>query len=105
MKCSIRPHPRYSNLKLINDIFKDTNINIEDAKKVSVESSMENTENIIGLKSTVLLQAYYGGRQIILDDLSDINLFNVLHDSGYILLKKEYKLLSDVINCHKKGGD
>ena len=51
-KILIRPHPLYSNLKEIRDIFKDFEID-----QLPIETSILQTKNIISLYSTVLNQA------------------------------------------------
>lgn len=94
-KCKVRPHPRRSNYNKIHDSFK--NIYIEDIRKVNLEKSLNNTEYVIGLNSTVLLEAYYGGKKVVIDDISEPERYKNLSKRKYIMLQKEHILLSSLL--------
>lgn len=94
-KVSIRPHPRYSNLDMIEKIFSFANI--EDTQKVTIEQSLLQTGEAISLYSTVLNQAIYNSIPVIIDNVSNPQNYNKLEALGYICIFKEHKLLSDVV--------
>lgn len=105
-KISLRPHPRYSNIKTIKKIFSF--INIEDVKVISIEQSLLQTGAAISLYSTVLNQALCNSIPIIIDDITNIKNFKKLKELGYICLYKEHRLLSEILeekydrnNCKK----
>lgn len=92
---SIRPHPRYSDMNIIQSIFSD--FNIENSKKISIESSLLQTKNVISLFSTVLNQALSNNIPIIIDDISNKMNYKKLYDLDYICLYKSHKLLSEIV--------
>lgn len=94
-KISVRPHPRYSNIKLVKEIFSFANI--EDTKKISIEQSLLQTNAAISLYSTVLNQALCNSIPIIIDNVSDPKKFNKLKELGYVCLYKKHKLLSNIL--------
>lgn len=95
-KCKVRPHPRFSNLERIDSIFKGQ-IDIEDTKSVSIEESLECSYLSIAFASTVLSQAYYSGKKIVIDDISDKKAFEQLRDKEYILIDKADMLFSELL--------
>lgn len=95
VKGCVRPHPRYSNVKAIEHIFKE--ITIEDTKSVSVEESLSKTCCVISSKSTVLLQAYYKGIEVVIDDITCNSIFEEMKEKEYMMLSKKHHLLSDMI--------
>lgn len=100
-KLSVRPHPRYSKLDLVQQIFSD-NINIEDNNTV-IEESILRTKNVISIYSTVLNQAHYNNVNVIIDDISNPLIFKKLKEIDYIfILTGKYSKLSDVIAKDKK---
>ena len=95
-KCKVRPHPRFSNTALINAVFaKD--YEVEDPKKVSIEESLDSTYLTIALVSTVLSQAYYSNKKIVIDDLSNKKRYSQLKEEDYILIDKTDYVLSELI--------
>lgn len=93
----IRPHPRYSDKDLINEVFND--IQIEDAKNTSIEESICRTKYAIALFSTVLNQAFHNGTGIVIDDISNLVYFEKLKEMKYICLQYEHNLLSQVVGA------
>ncbi len=93
---SIRPHPRYSNKKIINKIFDG--FTIEDNGITTIQESLSRTNLVVSLNSTVLYQAIINGKVIVIDDLSNPNKYERLKDLDYICMKKPHKLLSSMIN-------
>lgn len=95
-KCKVRLHPRWSvNDTLIKELFKE--FFIEEAKNISMEESLGNTQYAIGLNSTVLHEAFVEGRKVVIDDISSPDDFNSLVDRRYIMLKKEHILFSELL--------
>ncbi len=94
-RISVRPHPRYSDMKLVNEMFKFANI--EDYKSVTIEQSLLQTGVAISLFSTVLNQAVSNSIPIVIDDISNREHFEKLEELKYIVLNKEHKLLSKVM--------
>ena len=97
-KCKIRPHPRWSDIEQLKQIFADTEITIEDPRKVNVAESLTNTEMVVGTFSTVMSEAFYSHKKIVLDDVSDKDVYQSLFERGYILINKPHELLSCLIS-------
>ena len=94
-RTAVRPHPRYSNIKEIRMLADG--IEIEDSNIISIDDSLGRTKNAVSLYSTVLNQAYNSNVGIVIDDVSDPKRFSLLDEFEYIMLKKEHKLLSDIL--------
>ena len=94
-RISLRPHPRYSDMETIRSMFQG--MNIEDYRQVTIEQSVLRTRYAISGYSTVLQQAYYNGVSVVIDDYSCPERFTQLKDYSYIMLSKEYKLLSSLL--------
>ncbi|MDQ0149533.1 hypothetical protein ACFO6R_09270 [Eubacterium multiforme] len=94
-KVSLRPHPRYSNIELVKKLFYFADI--EDTSKVSVEKSLLRTNNAVSLYSTVLNQAICNSISVVIDDISNTINYKKLESLEYVCLKKEHKLLSELI--------
>lgn len=95
LRCKIRPHPRFSNTKLLEEIFHD--FIIEKPEEYSLGNSISDSIYIAGLVTTVLSQAYLSGKKIVVDDVSWREKFSELKEKGYISLKRPHKLLSNLI--------
>lgn len=93
---SVRPHPRYSNLTLISKIFRD--FDVEDFSTISIKESLERTNALISLCSTVLLQGSYNKKDVVIDDLSRKEEYKKLLEADYIMMSRPHKLLSEVVN-------
>ena len=94
-RISVRPHPRYTDIRLVNEMFEFANI--EDCKAVTIEQSLLQTGTAISLFSTVLNQAVNNSIPIIIDDLSNRKHFEKLRELKYVVLSKEHRLLSEVV--------
>lgn len=92
---SVRPHPRYSDMKMVKEYFEFANI--EDVKEVTIEQSLLNTKAAVSLFSTVLNQAVCNSIPIVIDDISNVENFEKLSELGYVCLDKEHKILSDIL--------
>lgn len=80
-----RPHPFYSDIALLKRFVDETEI---ESPAISIMCSISNTRYVIGSYSTVLNQAYYSGRRIVLDDITYIEQYNKLKSLNYILNNK-----------------
>lgn len=92
---ALRPHPRYTDIKIEN-----SSLIVEDNELISIDESVSRCKNVISLYSTVLNQAYNLGIPIVIDDVTQSCKYEKLRKLRYIMLKKQHKLLSEVI----KGG-
>ena len=92
----VRPHPLYTNLRILNDTFDKKVIENND---ISIEESIMETTNIIAWDSTVLLQAYLNDKNAIIDDLSNPER-NKFIEYGYIMNERAMRL-SSMINKNK----
>lgn len=101
-KIAIRPHPRYTNVDVMNKVF--AGFIIEDTKKVSCEESVANTSNVLTIYSTVAIQADLNDVNVIIDDVSKPNIYKTLEDLDYVLLKK-YDTLTNFILKTRDGGN
>jgi len=95
-KICIRPHPRYTNLILTNKIFIP--YVIENPQEVTIEDSFNSTKIIASLYSTVLYQGYISGKQIVVDDLTQVEKFEKLKKLNYIIFSKPYTKMSELID-------
>ena len=94
MKVSIRPHPFYTNKKILHKFFLDEMI--ED-NKIDISTSIFSTNFVVAKASTVLNQAYLNGKSIIIDDITNPKEFALLKEANYIAFKYKHKLLSEVL--------
>lgn len=88
----VRPHPIYETAE-VRQIFDDEHI--ENAREVDIWDSIGKAGTIISLYSTVLYQAYLVGANIMIDDVSNHELYEALFERDYIMLNKPHKLLSE----------
>lgn len=94
-RVSVRPHPRYSDEKLVRKLFY--NFDVQDTNAISIEDSIGETDKIITRFSTVALQAYYSNKTAVIDDVTSPTLFNSLKEKGFVFLNKDLELLSNEI--------
>lgn len=95
LRCKVRPHPRFSNMKIINEVFK--NIEVEKTAAYPLQISMEESLYIIGLNTTVLSQAYYSNKKVVIDDISMRKQYLELKEKKYIMLTRKHELLSQLM--------
>lgn len=88
-----RIHPRYTDLKVLRKYVSDEEIELP--KDVSILESLSNVEYAVGSYTTVLLQAYLSGRNVLLDDVTYKKRFEQLKAYGYILAKDDVERLSE----------
>lgn len=94
----VRPHPRWSDADQIIRLCENENIVVENRREISVVDSLATTEYAAGAFSTVLLQGYFAGKKIIIDDVTNPEAFQEIKDANYILLSKKHQLLSEYLN-------
>lgn len=82
----VRYHPRTVNLDEIMKLMPD--IILENPKECSIEKSIKTADYIVGLNSTVLFQAYSSGCKVIIDDVSNKDLYEKLKEMQYMLIGK-----------------
>lgn len=95
LKMKVRPHPRRSKVDYIKECFRD--FVVENPFDIPIDESLSSSEYVISLSSTVLMEAYYKGKKIVIDDISDHDGFNNLLQRRYIMLNKPHVLLSDLL--------
>ena len=96
-RCKVRLHPRtLQNVKEELKAFK--NLTIEDPIHLSLKESLETTQYVVGLNTTVLSEAYIEGKQIVIDDVSDPKRFKDAEERGSAAFSKEHLLLSELLD-------
>lgn len=90
----VRPHPAYTNIELVKLFFEEDEI---EPCTVTIEESLSNSQNVISLYSTVLLQAYFSGINIVMDDLNYDKEYQKLKELKYILINKNHQKLSELV--------
>lgn len=93
-KIAVRPHPRYSDIEYIKKIFQD--VDVEDTS-IKIENSILECKYVSARYSTVLLQAYFNGVSVMIDDYTDYPKYKQLVDLQYLILSKKHELLSKYI--------
>lgn len=78
-----RPHPRYSDMNLLKKYVLEENI--EYPKMVSIQESIANMGCAVGSYTTVMVQAYFSGKDILLDDVTFKRQYDKLKELKYIL--------------------
>lgn len=96
-KCRIRLHPRATDKKLIERIFFDTAVEIEDYNVISIEESYASTNYIVSTFSTVLTEAYENRLNAVIDDVTDRSTYNILEKLMYINIERIHLRLSEII--------
>lgn len=95
----VRPHP--SQLEEIKEKKLISEDMLENTKDISIFQSLANTRGVISMYSTVLFQASFYGKNIVIDDITDRETFHRLKDVQYIMLNKPHTILSDIIGEKK----
>jgi hypothetical protein len=88
-KVKVRPHPIYCTGDIAKNYFSQDILEYIDS--VSIEASLNSTKSVIGVDSTVLLQAYLCGKRVVFDDLVYAERLKTLVEYGYILLCRNVK--------------
>lgn len=95
-RCLLRTHPRSSDMAVVNRYFREDQL--QNAKEISVHDAIAKSQYVAALCSTVLMEALYGGKEIVIDDISDKKTYSSLIEKGYIIFSKNHRLLSQVMN-------
>lgn len=100
-RVALRPHPRY--FKNSEFLYRDGHgFLIERPADIPIEDSLLRTGCAVALYSTVLYQASLNKIPIAIDDISDPERFQRLQEMQFIILEREYSLLSDLLLLEKK---
>lgn len=94
LKCKIRPHPRFSDTEMLKRVFAD--MVIENPINYSLADSITDSLYTVGLNTTVLSQAYFSGKKVVIDDISMRKQYLELKEKEYIMLNRPHVLLTDV---------
>lgn len=78
-----RPHPRYSNIKILEELVPPQQI--ENVFDVSIIDSISNCGCAISRDSTILIQGYLAGIQVLIDDVTFKKNYMALKERDYIL--------------------
>ena len=88
-----RPHPRYSDVELLRKYVSEEEI--EQPKDVDILCSVSNLDYAVGSYTTVLSQAYFSGKNVVLDNVTYKSQYDKLKELKYILSSTNPILLSD----------
>lgn len=72
-KVVYRPHPLWSDIELLESMVNKELI--ENPKEITIQESVSNTEYAVGSYTTVLSQAYFSGKKVVLDDITYLDEF------------------------------
>ena len=95
MTVKYRPHPRYSDVSLLRKYVKDEDIELP--REVSILESISSTNNAVGLYTTVMAQAYYSGKNVIIDDMTFKDIYDKCEEYQYAMVK----LIPDKLSMHQ----
>ena len=97
-KCKVRPHKRATDMKTFLSVFKGLRgIDIE-STDIPIEKSLGNCKYIVSIYSTVISEAYYNNLPVLIDDLSDPELYETLKNVMYGNLYRNIGRLTDLVN-------
>lgn len=105
LRTKIRPHPRFSDIDMLKEIFND--IEIEEPKTCILSDSITRSLYTVGLNTTVLSEAFFSGKEVVIDDISNPEKYMQLDERGYIMMKRPHILLSELkgkVNRHYDSG-
>ena len=88
-----RPHPRYSDLELLRKYVSEEEI--EKPQEVGILESVANMGCAVGSFTTVMVQAYLSGKQVMMDDVAEKKEYEQLRSLNYILSGDGFDRLSD----------
>ena len=87
-----RLHPNHMNDEAFKIIPKE---DVENPHDVDIETSMASCNNVVGSYTTVLVQAYFSGINVIMDDVTYQSRYNQLKEFKYVLSNTNVKRLSE----------
>ncbi len=94
-RCKVRPHPRWSDMDAVRACCGGE-IPIEIPSEVGLDDSIRQSAYVAGTMSTCLLQAFSGGKPVILDDVTAPGYFQRMRESRFILMNKPHLCLSEL---------
>lgn len=100
LRCKIRPHPRFSDIDMLRRLFSD--FEIEDTRAYPLADSIQDSFFVIGLNTTVLSQAFFSNKTVVIDDISDPRRYQQLESRGFIMLRRPHRTLSEVMQSLEK---
>lgn len=89
-----RLHPRYGNKDILLKYCSEDEI--EDAEQIPIQASVSNLKYAVGSYSTVLLQAWFSGKTVVLDDVTFPSTYDKLKSMHYMLAEKPHIRLSNL---------
>lgn len=89
-----RLHPRYGNKDILMKYCSEDEI--EDAEQIPIQASVSNLKYAVGSYSTVLLQAWFSGKTVVLDDVTFSSTYDKLKSMHYMLAEKPHIRLSNL---------
>ena len=78
-----RPHPRYSDMTLLRKHVSEDEIELP--REVTIQESIANLGCAVGSYTTVMVQAYFSGKKVMMDDVTEKQQYNKLRELQYIL--------------------
>lgn len=93
-KVLYRPHPRFAKMEIVREYIP--NECIQDPRSVDIDVSISQSKYIASICSTVLYESYCGGKDIVVDDISDPDQHKSITEKGFIVMSKPHKLLSEL---------
>ena len=97
---NVRPHPRYTDMEALKQIYTD--IHVEDGQD-TIEMSVLKSRAVISQFSTVLLQAYYNGIPVVVDDVTNPEQYEKLRELEYSMVDKPHQTLSALTKEVRNG--
>jgi hypothetical protein len=94
LRCKIRAHPRFSDHAMLAEVF--AGIAIEDTTTHTLAESITESLYSVGLNTTVLSEAYFSGKKVAIDDVSDPEQYESLKDRGFIMMSRPHALLTEL---------
>ena len=95
-KIKVRMHPRWTNRDFCVEMAKKYDVEIEPLERDIIVSILS-VCNVISLYSTVINQAHYMGRKIVIDDVTSVEKYNILKELDYIGFRFAHSLMSSLL--------
>lgn len=102
-RCLVRPHPRFSDLHLIQKVFDKEMI--ENSHEISIESSLDKSYLTISTVSTVMASAYYSGKIVVIDDFTDPEAYKRALDSENPCIRYAHIKFSELLAGLKEDNN
>ena len=94
LRTKVRPHPRFSDINMLHEVFHD--IVIENPNNCGLGESITKSLYTVGLNTTVLSEAFFSGKKVVIDDVSNIEQYKGLKERGYVMMERPHLLLSEL---------